>query len=576
MIASDRWWTRLPAHALLLWLVLSALMWVVGVDRGVADADEAALLMQVRQLDETGSWWAGYPGAAIDPDQMFVGVNGARLREGEVAPFGARPAWVGLAWSAWRVGGVPLVTMLGILGVVTAAWSAGWVTSLIEPRGALLALWLAGLGSPLVFQSLVLQGHGLVTGLVGLTLVAALQARRSPDRSAQMTWLCFAAVTSMAACTIRREVFVVAVALAFAGALEVRLRSTRTVAPFFVPLVGALLGILADRELVTSAGLGERSLPAAAVDGGLVDGRVASFARFLVAGFPGETGAVAYLALAATVVCLFAAGLYVIRGSQRVLVWGAVLASVLLLARAAVDPTPMIPGILPAFPLLAPTLVLAARGVRREPLALLLLATFVGFVVATGLTQYPFGGGFEWGSRYLSVGLVAAVPLSAIALVRTWSAIEGRATRGFALGAVAIIALVPTMMGLLAQRHARLTNAANLEAGYALARSLDTRVMVSTHQEIPRVDVDHFTSGAIWLFAPRNLDALLAQLEESGHDEVVLFTRYPIDAVQTFLRGRGWELRDAETRAENPGTLLLGVLTKVPETSQVDGRDHDL
>jgi hypothetical protein len=553
-------------HVALLWLLLFSFSWVAGVERGVADADEGALLMQVRQLADDESWWVAYPGSSIDPDQQFVGIKGARMRDGEVAPFGARPVWVGLALVAWNVGGVPMVTMLGIVGVVAAAWSVGRLASMIEPRAAILSFWLTGLASPLAFQSLVLQGHGITTGLAGLALVAVFRARQTSDAGRLVAWVSLAFVSGMAASAIRREVFIFAAALALAGAVEfLRTRAVRPAALLVIPLVGTAAGVALDRWLVTALELGERSLPAASTDSGFVDGRLESFGRFLLPGHVPETGMAMALALGAAVVCIAGAVLYVRNDDRPALVGAAMLAALLLAVRLLVEPTPMIAGIIPAFPLGAAALILGARGARRDPLAQLLLTTFVVFVVITWLTQYPFGGGFEWGSRYLSVGLVAALPLCGVGLVRTWEAFGDSTNRRVLLAATVVLALAPTAMGLAAQRHARITNEANLDAGYALARTIDTEVIISTHQEIPRVDTEHFTSGVIWLFAPRDLGVLLTLLEDSGHDEVVLFTRL-LELPQTFLDEVGWEFRDVEIRPENPGTVALGVLAKVAES----------
>src|SRR5690606_2052230 len=76
----------------------------------------------------------------------------------------------------------------------------------------------------------------------------------------------------------------------------------------------------------------------------------------------------------------------------------------------------LVPGILAACPVLAAGLA-ALRWQRLEP-DRRALAVFVGaYAGAVIATQYPQGGGTEWGGRFLAPVLVAGVALAVPALV---------------------------------------------------------------------------------------------------------------------------------------------------------------
>lgn len=552
---------RLALHACALWCVLFAATWVVDVDSAVFDADEGALLMQVQSLADTGDWWIDDPGADIDPEGQFFGIIRARVADGEALPFPARPLFVLANTAMWELGGVRGATLLGITGVAIGAWAAGRLTTRIDERAALLALWLAGLASPLGFQSLILQGHGLVVGLGALALVVVVEAGEARSR----TWLLAvaAALVSLLAASMRREIALMAVATLVAATIAaIRRREIRSVVVALAATGGTGLGLVLDHLVMTRMiDLEGKALTTTGIRSGFLTDRLNSISRFILPGFL-ESDVARVLAFVAAAVCIVVAVRFVQQGNMRELLGGAAIASALLLARLVVDPTPVIPGLLPAFPLGAAALILGIRTARSDEVARLLAIAFVIFVGLTGATQYPFGGGFEWGSRYLSVGLVAAMPVCAAGLMRVWDEIEDVQTRRLAVGVVAILALAPPVMGLAAQRHARSTNAANIAAGYDLAATLGVDVVASTHSEIPRVNTRYFTEGIPWFEAqPAHLPDFVTLLDAAGYDEVPLFTRTPEITIAR-LDGTGWSWRQLESRPENPGRVGFGILER--------------
>jgi hypothetical protein len=92
-----------------------------------------------------------------------------------------------------------------------------------------------------------------------------------------------------------------------------------------------------------------------------------------------------------------------------------------------------------AFPVLAPGLVLGRW--RSEPTARALAATAAGFGLLVALTQYARGGGFEWGWRYVAIGLPLAVPVALLGLRRALDAVDRtRVVQAVAVGLVAVSA----------------------------------------------------------------------------------------------------------------------------------------
>jgi hypothetical protein len=154
------------------------------------------------------------------------------------------------------------------------------------------------------------------------------------------------------------------------------------------------------------------------------------------------------------------------------------------------------------------------------------------FTVAVVLTQYPGGGGPEWGGRFFVVGLAVAVPIVVVVLER----VRGRSLApGAASRAALVLALVITVViawgavRTLRQTHANSKDLlAVVEKGARAAPSpfgpnQDTRpVVVTTVPLIPQLlwqGYDRFQ----WL-APSSSDlgTYGQRLAAAGADRVVL------------------------------------------------------
>ncbi len=557
---------RLWPHVVGLWLLLLAATWIVDVDRAVFDADEGALLIQAQSLAEEGDWWAAHPGTRVDPDLRWVGISHARVDDGRVVAFPVRPVLVWATSGAWDLGGVRAATLLGITGVAAAAWAVARLAGRLEPRSTLLAFWLAGAASPLAFQALVLQGHGIAVGGAALSLWAVVRLSHDPPiRSGPMLAAAILAIAGASlAGVVRRETLLLGVAIALAGAIDfLRHRHLRQLLLCSLPLGGAALGVFVDHLLMTRViDVGGRSIPGASSDGSFLTDRLQSLGMIITPGFGDDPALPHALALAAALLLVVGVLRYLRREDTTELTVATALAAALLLVRLVLAPEPVIPGLLVAFPIGVAGFVLGVRAVRREPLGQFLVTTTVIMIGLVVLTQYSFGGGFEWGSRYLSSALLTGIPVAAVGLVRTADAVPPDRTRSILVASIAVVALAPTAMGMLAQRHARAATADAIEAGVAAANALGVDVVVSTHPELPRSHRDQLRGDLAWFHSwAQELPVFLPQMAEAGYDSLPVFTR-DLDETIENLDGTGWSITDLRLVPYSPGDQVLGTLVR--------------
>src|SRR5690606_29228138 len=135
------------------------------------------------------------------------------------------------------------------------------------------------------------------------------------------------------------------------------------------------------------------------------------------------------LALCAVLTLVAGVVLYRRHRSQRDLIGVLALTVAILAVRLVVSPTPFIPGFFPAFPIAVLLIGLGWRTARPSGIAQFLIVTFWTTVLLTALTQYPAGGGFEWGSRYLSFAILALAPVGAVAIVQLHDSFSPDAAR---------------------------------------------------------------------------------------------------------------------------------------------------
>jgi hypothetical protein len=180
-------------------------------------------------------------------------------------------------------------------------------------------------------------------------------------------------------------------------------------------------------------------------------------------------------------------------------------AGALLLARAVIQPDDPVTGLLAAWPLVVLGLVALPAPPGRESVALLLsVAAFVGAVL---VTQYPEGGGLEWGGRFLSPVIV---PLAALVAV-------GLRSHATAMGRPAMVAgVVVTVAAALAAAVVTAGLRADHDRAIASVERHRRPVAVTTLSALPRLAWR--TDDTIdWLLATRaTLEPLAERASSRG------------------------------------------------------------
>jgi hypothetical protein len=185
-----------------------------------------------------------------------------------------------------------------------------------------------------------------------------------------------------------------------------------------------------------------------------------------------------------------------------------------LLAWAA-DPISLIEGFVPAAPILVLGAV-AALALRRAGHGVALLATATGlFLLALYATQYPDGGAFQWGGRFL---MPVVVPLAALAAVGLGALLDARPaprrrTFGTLLAAVAVASAVHGVAAVGSYRE-------GVGALYQEVEAAASPVNVTSSDLLPRL---MWREDLPWLRATNgDLDVLLEHLREEGVERVTV------------------------------------------------------
>lgn len=512
---------RLALHAGALLLVLLVVS-PFATAHGIFHADEGAVLAEARLLHESGSWTAANPQPDLDPEMEALPLElSDRFEGGRWAPFLKHPLYppiIGLLYGLGPVGWV----LPSIVGTVVAAVGSGILAGRLRAGAEPYGLWAAGLATPLLFQSYVVQAHTLAAGAAALAAVAADRALGSDGR-VRVGAVAGASAAVLVGVLLRTESLFIGLAIGAALALASRLRPSAIVAAGAIGLVAVATWRLEPRLLVPAIE-GRTSL------GGILAGRaviesggdpVGAFQlTVLDASFGGRRSALlgAVGTLAALVTALAAR-----RGLRLVVLAGAV-ATLLAFAVRAGDGG-LIPGLLPCTPLLVGLVGLDRDSLRNRTASFLLVAAVL-YAGAITLTQYNNGGGATWGGRFFAAGLPLVVPLAVVGwmtLVELLDAVAGRVVRCSMAGAVALLAILA--VGSMRDHRSLfegivddVLDARTVEGG--------TAPVLATTGIPPRFAWEHVEDG-VWLTVePDSLPRYLERLRERG-GPVVLVTFDP-------------------------------------------------
>lgn len=531
----------IAAHAAMLAVAMLVLLPVVGW-HGVLSTDEGAAIAQARSLSSNGSFGMSHPLLEADPSGAHFPFEKSAASDGGYAPLPKKPAYSLLLAAVDRAGGVPAMLLLSIGGTVAAATLTAMIARLMNAALAVPAFWLAGAASPLFIDGFLIIAHTITAACCAGALLMAARSVASPHgRPGSPAWhlgsSAILAILLGAAVLLRAEAALFGAALTI-GALFIAAqqgvgrRSAGMVAA--AAMLSTTVAFAVDRGL-TARYFGAAPESAASVPaddrGFLLDQLRALVITTIRPGY-GAVGTAGLLLVLVAVV-----GLVAVRearseaSSQRTVRVLAAAVAVLVALRAAVpgEPPQLVPGLFVAAPLLLWGLAALDRRALRSGLAALLAITGIAFAGAVAATQYPVGGGFEWGGRYFALGLPCAVPLATAGLARVAQRVDVGTRRVCAIAALGS-ASVLCGIGL----HAVHTNRDNwsgltqsiMQAGRGADPGDGGRpVVVSTKPEPPRAAWDTHGDARWLLVADAEIPGMLDRLEGLGIRQLVLVTR---------------------------------------------------
>ena len=567
------------AHALLLACALTAI-WPLTRPGHIFFSDEGGYGAQA-QLLAGGRWVLTPTLPGIDPAATAQPFGGADVGTRGRAPYARHAAYPLLLAPFYRWGGVPGLLIPSMAGTVLAALGAAVLAGRLRRRAARPTLWLLGLGSPLFFDAYWVLAHSLAAAAAAGAAVALLSATASPlessptpDRSGlpRRRWLpggrqalaLGAAATCIAALVLlRSEGVVVAGAVVVAcSVLFARTRSPAWLLSAAATVAGAVAGRVVDLQLRTRAVGSAVAVPPvpAGTGGGFLRDRLQAFQQTIVES--SYDSHVVKVVLLVGVAALAAAAVSARRhGDWRpVAVFGGV--AVVAEAIWLVAGHQLVPGLLPAFPLLAAGLVLVRRDLLRTTAGLFLAVA--GGVAGAGIlgSEYYFGGGVEWGGRFFAVGLPLVAPLAVAAVVDPGPKATPAARRallvavtgaGLVLSAAAVGALVH-FRAIVATADAVVARAA-ASAGPAPVGDHRT-VVVTTKALEPQLVWPEVERYQMLAPEPAVLGTILDRLQAAGVPRLVLLTTDPARDL-TVSGGHRWLVASSR----RTGTLQVVVLT---------------
>jgi hypothetical protein len=559
--------SALAVHTAMLSLVLLAILALVNTGQ-VGFPDEGIYSAQVDNLSR-GSWSAVRPAQDIDNNGLWVAASGSVIVGDSYIPYARQPFYPLVLLPAFELGGVLGMLVLSTFGTVAAALAAALLARRIEPSLGIAALWLTGIGSPLLFDAYLIIGHSLaaaLTGMLAVTVCAAVDDRRP-------VWM-WAAIPLAALLTmIRSEGVLVVLALGAVVTASACAFKPRPRIDLRRGLIGAALGAtalvtyLVNQRVATAilgSGSGGSIVPDRSPDAVSLmwisllrpwssDGRLASTEAMLMA-MGTLLSVISYRALP----------------RFRVLSLGLlVMASVSSVVLAARQPN-LITGLFPVFPAAVIGLGLLERADLDRPVVGRMLAASSLVAVAILATAYGIGGASEWGGRFFHVLIPLLAGPAVLGLSHARDALP-RVEFRVALAALTTMVVTIGSIAVRANHEIRVIARSATSQAAALVRSTDTT-------SPPAIAVSTFAgSGSSRLFwqllgdgyevvAPGDFAGLRMLIETaaaSGRDQLVVVTDLdPANFAglsRPTLENVGWKVsRTVKVDSSNLTLVLLG------------------
>jgi hypothetical protein len=545
--ARRAWHAPLALHALLL-LVLLAVGLAITAPHVAYMSDEAAALVQARQLESGAGWYYRYPLSSLDPEDAARPFVRADAGTKGVAPYAKHPLYPVLLAASIRLGGEGAIWVLALTATVAAALVAAALTRLMDPRLDRAAFWLVGLGSPLFFDTYLVLGHGLAAAVGGAAVLAGVVAV-APGASTRrrVILLVLTAVGLAAAAMVRTEAVFLGPALALAAAVLVgarRLGGGRAAVLAAVAVLGSAGGWLIDHQLARAiVGRAYPGVPNVEPSSWLQGRYDAFFNTWLTPSYAGSPTSDRLVLLG--LLLLVAAAVLIRRGERRRAVIGGLMvaAAACYVARGLVGTPGAIPGLVVAFPVGWFLLCLAGRQVLQGIVGPILALTAATSTAVVLLTEYSIGGGVEWGGRYFAFILPIAVPALVVGAAGRIRA-QDREVRNLIVGSLVALTLVVSGLALQSIRHTHQLTAGLLDdirAQAAIAGDsggLDRPVVLSTNRLLPQIDSRDF-DDFLWVVPDAvDLQRYGDRLAGMGVQRAVLFSE---DVAADLARLPGWQ-----------------------------------
>lgn len=469
-------WAHLAAYAAL----LLALVPLLRLDAAFT-SDEGAYAIQVHRLDR-GSWVDRYALADVDPDgDWYPFVNSVR-GDGGWYLYAKHPLYPVAQLAAVRavgeVAGLHLLPLVAALGVAAAAWL---LAAEVDGRMARPAFWLVALG-PVLVNAHVVWAHVPMAAVAGAAFVAGARVVTSGVTIGRVAVLGGGLALAV---LLRAEGLLVAAGLApVLGVVRWRRAGFGAgVAAAAAAGLAPLAAVAVERwwvGTIVGVEIGTQSVRQA--EGSFLAGRATGAWWTL---FAGGFERVASLVVVVLLAVLGWAAVAAARdaGRRGALPVALLAAAGLGAVRLAVAPTDPVPALFAAWPLAFAGLLLWRPGSAVERA----MAASAGLTaIAVLATQYPEGGGFEWGGRFL-LGLSVPVAVLAVAGLRRALPSAGAPGAGLAVpaaGAVLVVFAVAgaTILGQVQRRHDRVVGLVDRTATAAGAP-----VVVTTSPALPRL-----------------------------------------------------------------------------------------
>lgn len=398
------WALPLWCHALALLIVL-AITGALTAPAGRLYIDEGLAIIQVQNLSAGHGWSLPWAFADVDPTGEGFGIP---VQSPNFVVYGKHPLYLLVLTGLYRIGGVWAMVGFSMIGTMLAALGGAWLARLMGSRHTRWVFWLTGLGTPLIFDGLLIVAHSMSAAAATAAICISLMLVRG---ACARWWLILVPIVALAV-MLRTEALLLlgawALILVAWGLARRRARTAGVGSGIAILVVAWRLIDQLWGAAVTGGGVSvtQEGSRAGSLD---LASRIEAFKLSTIGPSPRGFDGTMILLLPAAAVLLFGAAI-LFRRDRRVaacVVAGGYLLAVL--AALTVAPSRLAPGILLVFPLLVAALGLLTRSWFANDIRTALALAVALFAAAVFGTQYIDGGGVSWGARYLAV----AVPVMA-------------------------------------------------------------------------------------------------------------------------------------------------------------------